>query len=459
MSKYDDIKIPSNLDDITKIAIDKADGYKKINISKKHKNKFISHKPYKVAMIIVSIGILTLTSSYALEKIIDYFNINTNSIYIHDKEDMTKFGKDLNLSSKDKGIELTVTNISIDENYMNIFYTVRSDKNIKSINKDYKNPYLANPILGIYMNDKNITPDGFIEHEASFVSDTQLKGIRKIDVSNLNLKDGNNIQIKVGEIFGIKGNWSVETYIDKSVTSSETKTYSINKKSKLMVPYDYNDKKINVKYDINIKEVVLSPFANKIILETKSNKSFDDWNPSLGASFALFDENNKALPIVETTKTEYTDTGATRTFNEFITGDNSPSSLSLVPITFDYTIQNYMLEPQSLRNNPLTFNTSEYGKLVLDEVITKENQLIYTYHKEGVVPYLPNFWFFDKEGNELEISGAVTESFDRKTGKMTVTKTLLHKFENLNKITKVSTYSDSDMKLLFDEKIKFDLKN
>ena len=104
------------------------------NISKLLKNieepKTLRKRPLKVAILVASLSILTITTAFAIENIIEYFNYNKNSEYISSKEELETFGSVVSLTSKDKGIEFKLDNISVDDNYINIFYTIKGEKSI-----------------------------------------------------------------------------------------------------------------------------------------------------------------------------------------------------------------------------------------------------------------------------------------------------------------------------------------
>ena len=110
MSKFDDIKMPDNIDEVTKNAIRRGK-------TKKYQYKKVT----KVAASIAVISTLTITTTFAVEYIIDYFNHNKQSLYLSDKNDFEKTSNNINLTVKDKGIEFTIDNISIDDNYITGF--------------------------------------------------------------------------------------------------------------------------------------------------------------------------------------------------------------------------------------------------------------------------------------------------------------------------------------------------
>ena len=447
MSKFDDIKIPDNIDEVTKNAIRRGK-------TKKYQYKKVT----KVAASIAVISTLTITTTFAVEYIIDYFNHNKQSLYLSDKNDFEKTSNNINLTVKDKGIEFTIDNISIDDNYIMVFHTSKRDKNINKIDKD---AYLDNPIISTYMDGERIEESsGIIEHEATYISENELKGMQKIDVSSVNIDNNDEIVFRVNNIFCIEGNWEISLKVDK--LKSVNNNYNVNKDYTINQTYDYNNEKIDIKHNINVEKVLISPLANTIRINEKPTKVFKDWTPMLGNSFALFDDKNNSLDVLDKGGSGVnTKTGIASNSYEFLKADKDTKSLTLVPISFDNSIENKELEPQSIGNLPIVFETSEYGKVVIEDIKITDTEIKYTYYKDGVVPGYLTLWFYDEEGDEIDISSSVKESLDRHTGRYT-TILKLEGYENdiskIRKIKKVSTFSHSDMKLLYDQQIKIDLK-
>ena len=447
MSKFDDIKMPDNIDEVTKNAIRRGK-------TKKYQYKKVT----KVAASIAVISTLTITTTFAVEYIIDYFNHNKQSLYLSDKNDFEKTSNNINLAVKDKGIEFTIDNISIDDNYIMVFHTSKRDKNINKIDKD---AYLDNPIISTYMDGERIEESsGIIEHEATYISENELKGMQKIDVSSVNIDNNDEIVFRVNNIFGIEGNWEISLKVDK--LKSVNNNYNVNKDYTINQTYDYNNEKIDIKHNINVEKVTISPLANTIRINEKPTKVFKDWTPMLGNSFALFDDKNNSLDVLDKGGSGVnTKTGIASNSYEFLKADKDTKSLTLVPISFDNSIENKELEPQSIGNLPIVFETSEYGKVVIEDIKITDTEIKYTYYKDGVVPGYLTLWFYDEEGDEIDISSSVKESLDRHTGRYT-TILKLEGYENdiskIRKIKKVSTFSHSDMKLLYDQQIKIDLK-
>ena len=447
MSKFDDIKMPDNIDEVTKNAIRRGK-------TKKYQYKKVT----KVAASIAVISTLTITTTFAVEYIIDYFNHNKQSLYLSDKNDFEKTSNNINLAVKDKGIEFTIDNISIDDNYITVFHTSKIDKNINKIDKD---AYLDNPIISTYMDGERIEESsGIIEHEATYISENELKGMQKIDVSSVNIDNNDEIVFRVNNIFCIEGNWEISLKVDK--LKSVNNNYNVNKYYTINQTYDYNNEKIDIKHNINVEKVTISPLANTIRINEKPTKVFKDWTPMLGNSFALFDDKNNSLDVLDKGGSGVnTKTGIASNSYEFLKADKDTKLLTLVPISFAHSVENKELEPQSIGNLPIVFETSEYGKVVIEDIKITDTEIKYTYYKDGVVPGYLTLWFYDEEGDEIDISSSVKESLDRHTGRYT-TILKLEGYENdiskIRKIKKVSTFSHSDMKLLYDQQIKIDLK-
>ncbi|MGM9535712.1 MAG: DUF4179 domain-containing protein [Intestinibacter sp.] len=458
MSKFDNINIPDNLDEITK---------KAINRGKNHKRKIRYRKIAVASLVVISIGTVgIMNTSLAdsipiISKISQYFNDNIKSLYKSDKEDFEETGTDFDLTAEDKGIELTLDSISIDENYLVIFYTVESDEKISHLvdmNK-YKSADQVSPLLDAYKDGENITPFGLVEHEATYISDNKLKGMRKIDMSETTIENNQKIEIRTDEIFGKKGDWSISVNVDKSKAIENTRVYNINKD--FVVNNKYYDeetkKEVKVKHEITVEKVIISPLANKIIIKEKPVKVSNSWYATLDTNFVLFDEKGNMLDVLD--KGGFMSTSEASKSIEFLGADEDIKSITLVPIS-DYTnVKNHLLEPQSMDNLPIKLEVSDYGKIVIENFEITDKEVKYTYSKEGIVPFYPTIFFYDEDGNKVDISSTVEESIDRHTGRYTVTRKLYkdNDMEKIRSIKKVSAFSDDSLKVFYEYKVKIDL--
>ncbi len=448
------------------------------NISKLLKNieepKTLRKRPLKVAILVASLSILTITPAFAIENIIEYFNYNKSSEYISSKEQLETFGSVVSLTSKDNGIEFKLDNISVDDNYINIFYTIKGEKSIDEYYKEYstgekpKEAKYANPFIYLDVDKRKLKNLVMQEYEAVYISEYELKGMQRINVSNYNIKNKFNLKIYTNEIFRQEGDWTVSINIDKSKTVTETKKYNVNKNIEIKNK-EYSvteEKEFDVTHYLNIDKVIISPFGNGIVVKEKVDADFtklDAISPIfLDSEFALVDENNNYLDMVGkgVIGHDSTTNGVTNSF-EFKLKDKDIKSLRLVPIKY-IGEENKILDIYDIDKLPITFEMNEYGKVIIEDIQINDSKIIYTYYTEGFVPYESGLVFFDENEKEIGFSCSSSENKNKKTGRITTTINLEGYGNDLNaisKIKKVSTYNNTKMRLLYDEAIEINLSN
>lgn len=452
MSKYDDIKIPDNIDDITKNAISK--GRKQKNI-RKYRNVMVA----SIATIVIGGGVMgvinpSLADSIPIVRsIVKYFDNNKDSRFKGDKHELEKTSKSLNLFVKDKGIEFKVNSISYDESCMTVFYTIKTDKNIKENYNIAENSFLDTPFINLYINGKEVNEYRNPELESKFVGRNKLEGIYRFDMSGIDIKVNDKVELKTDNIFNIDGNWNIATNVDKSKSNVDSHVYKVNKKFTIG----------ETNYDI--KEVIISPLGNKMLLQTSelkdSNKSNQE-NEFL-AGFALMDDKGKVLNTIDNGSHGPDETTGIATNSlEFIGANSSTKYLQVVPTKYIRFADDKMSEPKSINSLPLTFKTSEVGKIKIDSFKVTGDKIEFTYYKEGLVDIEPYLEYFDKDGNKVDFGGLQDTYVDRKTGKYTETidlKGYKHNEEKIKSISKISVSYVNDAKLLKDKSIKIELNN
>lgn len=450
MSRYDDIKIPDNIDDITKIAISK--GRKQKNI-RKYRNVMVA----SIATLVIGGGVIgvinpSLADSIPIVRnIVKYFDNNKDSRFKGDKHELEKTSKSLNLFVKDKGIEFKVNSISYDESCMTVFYTIKTDKNIKENYNVDENPLFADPFINLYINGKEVNQHRNPESESKYVGSNKLEGIYRFDMSGIDIKVNDKVELKIDNIFNTDGNWNIATNVDKSKTNVDSHIYKVNKKFTIG----------ETNYDI--KEVIISPLGNKMLLQTSklkdSNKSNEE-NEFL-AGFALMDDKGNVLNTIDNGSHGPDETTGIATNSlEFIGADSSTKYLQVVPTKYIRFADDKMSEPKSINSLPLTFKTSEVGKIKIDSFKVTGDKIEFTYYKEGLVDIEPYLEYFDKYGNKVDFGGLQDTYVDRKTGKYTETidlKGYKHNEEKIKSISKISVSYVNDVKLLKDKSIKIEL--
>lgn len=450
MSRYDDIKIPDNIDDITKIAISK--GRKQKNI-KKYRNVMVA----SIATLVIGGGVMgvinpSLADSIPIVRnIVKYFDNNKDSRFKGDKHELEKTSKSLNLFVKDKGIEFKVNSISYDESCMTVFYTIKTDKNIKENYNIAENSFLDTPFINLYINGKEVNEYRNPELESKFVGSNKLEGIYRFDMSGIDIKANDKVELKTDNIFDIDGNWNIATNVDKSKTNVDSHVYKVNKKFTIGETNYY------------IKEVIISPLGNKMLIQTSELKDLNKSNEENEylAGFALMDDKGKVLNIIDNGSHGPDETTGIATNSlEFIGADSSTKYLQVIPRKYIRFADDKMSEPKSINSLPLTFETSEVGKIKIDSFKVTGDKIEFTYYKEGLVETKPYLEYFDKDGNKVDFGGLQDTYVDRKTGKYTETidlKGYKHNEEKIKSIRKISVSYVNDVKLLKDKSIKIEL--
>lgn len=447
MSKYDEIKMPDNIDDITKNAISK--GRKQKNI-RKYKNVMVA----SIATLVVGGGVMgvinpSLADSIPIVKnIVKYFDNNKDSRFKGDKRELEKTSNSLNLSVKDKGIEFKVNSISYDESCMTVFYTIKTDKNIKENYKVNENPLFAHPSIDLYINGKRVDSYSNPESESKYIGSNKLEGIYRFDMSGINIKANDKVELKIDNIFNTDGTWNIATILDKSKTNVDSHTYKVNKKFTIG------------KTNYDIKEVIISPLGNKMLLQTSELKDSNEEKEFL-TRFVLVDDKGKILNQIDNGSYGPDEkTGIATNSFEFIGADSSTKYLQAIPRKYIRFADDKMSEPQSINSLPLTFKTSEVGKIKIDSFKVTGDKIEFTYYKEGLVDHEIYLEYFDKDGNEVDFGGLQDTYVDRKTGKYTETVNLngyKHNEEKIKSISKISVSYLNDEKLLKDKAIKIEL--
>ncbi|MFR4164080.1 MAG: DUF4179 domain-containing protein [Paraclostridium sordellii] len=450
MSKYNEIKMPDNIDDITKNAISK--GRKQKNI-RKYRNVLVA----SIATLVVGGGVMgvinpSLADSIPIVKnIVKYFDNNKDSRFKGDKRELEKTSNSLNLSVKDKGIEFKVNSISYDESCMTVFYTIKTDKNIKENYKVNENPLFAHPSIDLYINGKRVNSYSNPESESKYVGSDKLEGIYRFDMSGINIKANDKVELKIDNIFNTDGTWNIATILDKSKTNVDSHTYKVNKKFTIG----------ETNYDI--KEVIISPLGNKMLLETSKLKDLNKSNEEneLLAGFVLMDDKGKILNQIDNGSYGPDEkTGIAINSFEFIGADRGIKYLQAIPQKYIRFAEYKISEPKSINSLPLTFKTSEVGKIKIDSFKATGDKVEFTYYKEGLVDNEICLKYFDKDGNKLDFSGLKDTYVDKKTGKYTQTINLngyKHDEKKIKSINKISVSYLNDVKLLKDKAIKIEL--
>jgi hypothetical protein len=382
-----------------------------------------------------------------VNQVVSYFNNTKDTRYLEDKSSFEKFNKAVGVSAENKGIKLTVDNIAVDDNFINVFYTIESKTAINmDLNDENKlfEAVLSSPFMKFKINGKEIKYGNHNDTDAYFQGDKVLKVMSRINVSQITLPESFDLNISTDEIFRIKGKWDIATSIDKSAVSVASKTIEPNIKASISTG--------DIKHNINIKKVSISPFGSQIVIMEKTHKD------NIFDKFALFDEKGNVLDVLNTDEMGSSFGKATNSF-EFIKANANIKYITLVPIKFTESGK-ADVQKESILKLPAVFKTCNTGSRVVDNIKYDKNMIKIAYHNEGVELWDPAFLFYDSNGNELNLGdcGSST-SIDRQNGEYTQILSFGNKNPDFSKIAEIGTFTGiQHLELLKDQQIKIDLQ-
>ncbi|RDY27849.1 DUF4179 domain-containing protein [Romboutsia weinsteinii] len=461
----DNIKVPTNLNQYILKGIDEGE---KVNNLKKKSNTFA--KPLKVAAMVGIVSLATISTAYAVEKIIDYFELRSDSKYKYEKDDFLTYSEDINLSKKDNGIEFKVDTIAVDDGFFNMTYTITSDAKISDIDEEYSRAFAANPVIKIIKDGKfvNFNDYGrFDNTEAIFESDYVLKGILRKPISEANIEKGTKLTIDFDYIFGKKGDWSIDIKLDEKSTSSQSKKYIINKSKDIvkLEQYDSDIKNDKPKYkdvtvNYTIDNVVISSFGSLITTTEKSKDLVYNEPARIADMFVLRDDEGNYIDVINQVGNlpDTANKPVTNTY-EFIRNNDNIKSLTLIPFVFENKMDDYS-EKIDIKKLPTAIKLSKYGKVIIEDFSVTDDEIIYSYKKDGALPYEADIAFYDKDGDEIIIGSMVEDFVNRKDGTHTKRHMLTQKkYKDMAKNIKyIAIRKNNSLKLLEDQRIDFKLK-
>ncbi|MBU3105099.1 DUF4179 domain-containing protein [Clostridium gasigenes] len=409
--------------------------------------------PRKIIAIVAMITVVNVTTVFAMtpqgkeliKGVVEFFYGQYGQEYISNKDNFDKFNKETGIIVEDKGIKVTLDNIAVDDNFLNTFYTIESTEPIKKVEEDTGwTALFTSPTLRLTINGDEKYIGNNNDRDAYFQSDKVLKIMQRENISQVNLNDTFDLRITCDEIFGEKGNWTIDTNVSKKDAKVETISVNPNKKATINLR--------DFKHDINIEKVTLSPFGNQIVIseETSEDRFFH--------SFALYDDKGNSLDVINT-DLQGSYFGKVTNSYEFIKANKDMQYVTLVPIEWEDKHQEKNKLKSDLNSFPVIFNVSENGKLIIQDMQLENNELKVNYKKEGVVVSDAMFYFYDENGKDIDFGQGYADSkVDRQNGIYTETLKFTNENIDISKIKKIGVYEKDDYKLLKNQAIKIDLK-
>ncbi len=309
---------------------------REIELDKK-RGSFIKLK--RRTSILIAIGIVTLggvvLASDLPQKLINgisqFFQGAPDAKYVADAYALRELEQSVGIAIEKQGIKVQIDSIALDDNFLNIFYTMYS-KEIISKPDEYGNAaslYVPQMKLKIdnalfeYMNNGQNT-DAYLENEYT------LKVMERINVAHLQLPEEFELEIDLINPCEKEGEWIINVPVKKLEAPSKIIQVDEFKQINTITPFSNHPEEEKGTFDICVEKVILSPLASQIVI---SERNVGDELPF--SNFALFDQDGNSLEII----TQWAGIsgerkeGESRNGFEFIAPDNL-EKLILVPTKF-----------------------------------------------------------------------------------------------------------------------------
>ncbi len=385
---------------------------------------------------------------------IGYFEQNSGSEYANYQGKYEKYNAAVGMSDTNGDQTLTIDNIAVDDSYLMIFSTLKSETPIE-LREGEQTPLSTRiewtaPNFFVEINGEALDTSGPIEKEAELVDEYTLTAVQRIilkealpDQFDLLLYDGGTSDIR-------NSNFQFEMSVDKSAVAVETLT--VEPKQDFTVHFSgVND--IGDSYTVNskprIERVSISPFGSTITLS--------EWAENPLTNFVLRDDQGNFLPVLNIGSVGGSlISRATNSF-EFLGADLDTKSVTLIP----YLDEGRSHEVTgSLDSLPLT--DASAGGFTLESLEIGEKQATATFSFRGALNYCnAQFSLLLADGTPLDhlVDCYMDFSYDRENALCITTIEYPDAMpEQIAQITDVSFWQPNELTLLEDQAVTIDLQ-
>lgn len=395
---------------VSRITAD-ADLKKRIQerIDDRNMNKKTAKRTGKALTIGICAAAICVTTAFAaspgiqdaVSNIISYFS-SENAVEMSDMDELTKYNESIGISDSKSGYTLTLDNVAVDDNFLHIFYTITADDNtsVEYGRLPYTLVRADNKTLGLDSNNNSYYSYAQDGKTYKFAEKYNIANISLPDVFSLELYSADSLITTMSEEEYAKYENAdgreftdsekdnilyVSAQIDKSKSGIESVTKEIGK------PLDDN----NI-----LEKVILSPFGNQIVIRTTGSSDVTD----MLSSFALFDENNNSLDLLNTGLYFNTQEDSLNSF-EFLKGDTDLRAITIVPVKYSNPEEEVGVVTHEIGQYPIEYKISENGSVIVTDVRISDGRVEIDYYLDGYVMTDPGFILMDENGNNAEPGG------------------------------------------------------
>lgn len=372
----------------------------------------------KATAVIICAAALCLTTAFAaspagqeaIGSVIDYFK-NTQAVEVTDIDTLNQYNSAIGASVTKDGYTLTLDNVSADDNFVHVFYTLTTDGEPFFTGGTPEKPEGMQGSTWVdCMIDGQVASGNNSMWDSYFADNRTYKAVQKFSVATREIPDHFKI-----ELLGMNENAVLDLsrfdafgdfYQPGATLSDEEKSkilYVSADIDKSAVKLNSVTKEIHQKLwnGSEVEKAVFSPFGNQVVLKTPPIGEDDNMNID---GFALFDENNRSLDIINSGLTASSEREVKNSF-EFLKADAAIKQLKFVPIECD-TDNREEIEvlKQAIGTYPISYKVSDYGNVVVTGVRFSDGEVDVDYYKDGFVLYDPGFSFLDENGEDAMVS-------------------------------------------------------
>lgn len=382
-------------------------------LEEKEMKKFTRKSIRNIAAVAACVVIVGVSSVLAAGNIISYFQ-SDSAIDLTDIESLKKYNDAVGVSSSNFGYTLTLDNIAVDDNFMHVFYTLKSEQGRMTLDEGYDFWFQCR------VNGERAGSGNHNKEEGYIADDGSFKGVLKKNIASMELPDTFQLEFYADGISKQDSKFEagyltqdyltltdddisqllyVSTTAKKSAVKAKTVVKNLNKK----ITVDYYDDKNNLKTgETEISKVVFSPFGNQLVVTDTctgaGGLSLSGW--------ALFDENGQSLDILNTDFYGAAEGQKVTNVLEFLKAGVNTKTLKFVPLKDRAVSEAAMkMEKQMVGTYPMVFKTNDYGSIVVTDIHIKDGEINIDYYKDGFSLYDAEFDLLDKDGNDVNLGG------------------------------------------------------
>lgn len=367
-----------------------------------------------------------------------------------------KYSQIVNKSVTDKGISLTINEVLADNSKLIIGYTIKSDKKINDLEVCSLGRFLK-------INGKTLDSNG--TGTGNYVDNYTYTGTEEINTSIPQNADSFNIDLNVTDIGNIKGNWKFAFITSTKELLKNSIIFNPNSK------IDFPDSTVTID-KVDFSPIDTSIFLSGISKNTKSKDSnaifdYDYW-------VAFDDKGEELIPKGIGGGESNSNTNKFSSKMEYVSTKTVPKCLTIIPckiipsagggVSID---KNGKKAPVSIKTKepkevgkiidgvyPIVLSQGNMGKLVINEITTKNNKTTVRYTAEGKAPYFQadSLLIKDDKGNDINIKDYNIRKNEQNPNEFTKV------FEALDASKKYTIYTNDFSNVEFREDLKFNIQ-